>query len=73
MKINWARFFIGVLVVTVICFITDGFMHERLLATEWQNVYRDIGAARPTHQTSSLFYFVIFEIGRGVLSMLSTS
>ena len=70
MNINWARFFIGVLVVTVICFITDGFMHERLLATEWQNVYRAIGAAEPPHQTSSLFYFMILEIGRGVLSML---
>ena len=70
MNINWVRFIIGVLVVTVICFLTDGFIHEQLFATDWENVYRAIGAAEPPHQTSSLLYFMIFEIGRGVLSML---
>lgn len=70
MNINWARFVIGAFVVTVICFLTDGFIHERLLATEWESVYRAIGAAEPPHQTSSLFYFFILEIGRGVISML---
>jgi hypothetical protein len=70
MNINWTRFIIGALVVTVICFLTDGFMHERLLGNEWEAVYRGLGATEPEHQTSSLVYFLIFEIGRGVVSML---
>lgn len=70
MNINWARFIIGVLVITIICFLTDGFMHERVLASEWESVYRGLGATEPPHQTSSLLYFLIFEIGRGVVSML---
>ena len=69
MKINWARFAIGALVITVICFLTDGFMHERLLKTDWENVFSAIGASEPPHQPSALIYFVIFDIGRGVLSM----
>ena len=69
MKINWARFAIGALVVAVICFLTDGFMHERLLESDWQSVYRGLRAVEPSHQTSSLIYFMIFEIGRGVISM----
>ena len=70
MKINWARFVIGALVITVICFLTDGFMHERLLGTDWENVYRGLGVAEPVHEPSGIVYFVVFEIGRGVLSML---
>lgn len=31
MKINWARFIVGILVVTLICFFSDGFYHEKLL------------------------------------------
>lgn len=70
MNINWARFVIGVLVITIICFVTDGFMHERLLSSDWESVYRGLGATEPPHQTSSLLYFLVLEIGRGVLSML---
>ncbi len=69
MKINWTRFAIGALVVTLICFLTDGFMHERLLGSEWEVVYHRFGTSEPPHQPTSIIYFVIFEIGRGVLSM----
>ena len=69
MKINWARFLIGALVITVICFLADGFMHERLLGNDWEDVYQRFGGGEPPHQPTSLIYFVIFELGRGFLSM----
>lgn len=70
MNINWARFAVAALVITIICFLTDGFIHERLLSDDWESVYRGLGATEPPHQPASLIYFAILEIGRGVLSML---
>lgn len=70
MNINWARFAVAALVITIICFLTDGFIHERLLSDDWESVYRGLGATEPPHQPTSLIYFAILEIGRGVLSML---
>ncbi len=70
MKINWSRLAIGALVVTIICFLTDGFIHEQVLGSDWENVYRGLGTSPPPHDPSGLVYFLIFEIGRGVLSML---
>ncbi|HSE33456.1 MAG TPA: hypothetical protein VLA93_17925 [Pyrinomonadaceae bacterium] len=69
MRINWSRFVIGALVATVICFFSDGFMHERLLANDWKNVYGAWGITEPQEHSTALIYFFIFEIGRGVLSM----
>jgi hypothetical protein len=69
MKINWSRFVIGALVVTIICFFSDGFMHERLLANDWKNVYGASGIAEPQEHSIALVYFLVFEIGRGVLAM----
>ena len=70
MNINWGRLTIGALVVAVICFVTDGFMHEQLLASDWRSVYDRMGVAEPHHEAGGVLYFAIFEIGRGVLSML---
>jgi len=69
MKLNWSRFVIGALVVTVICFFSDGFMHEKLLANDWKSIYAASGVAEPQEHSTALLYFFIFEIGRGVLSM----
>lgn len=69
MKINWARFLIGALVITVICFFTDGFMHERLLGADWKTLFDGLGVTPPPHRPSALIYFVIFDIGRGFMSM----
>ena len=69
MKINWARFVIGALVATIICFFSDGFMHEQLLANDWKNVYGALGTAEPQEHSIALIYFFVFEIGRGVLAM----
>ena len=69
MKINWARFVIGALVATIICFLSDGFMHERLLANDWSNVYGASGITEPHEHSWALIYFFIFELGRGVLAI----
>ena len=70
-RINWVRMLAGGLIAAIICFITDGFMHERLLSADWQEVYRQLGAPSPNteHATSQIIYFVIFELGRGIISL----
>ncbi|HEX7295433.1 MAG TPA: hypothetical protein VF251_06755 [Pyrinomonadaceae bacterium] len=70
MKINWPRFLIGALIITVICFLSDGFMHEKLLSNDWKGIYSASGMTEPQEHSTALIYFLIFEIGRGVLSML---
>ena len=33
-KINWVRLLVGGLLATVILFLTDGFLHERLVSAD---------------------------------------
>jgi hypothetical protein len=69
-RINWGRFFVGGLLASIIGFVSDGFMHERVLGTDWQAVYARLGATPPSEHTStSLLYFAIFEAGRGFISL----
>jgi len=68
--INWGRLILGGLVAAIIMFLTDGFMHEQLLKSEWQAVYTGLRAVEPAHQSSSLVYFGLFELGRGFVSLL---
>lgn len=69
-KINWARFITGGLIAAVIMFVADGFMHEMILKSDWQDIYRGINATQPEGHGSSMLYFFIFELGRGMLAML---
>ncbi len=69
MKINWVRLIVGGLVATVICFFSDGLLHEKLLGTDWKAAYDNLGAAPPEPHSISLVYFAVFELGRGLLSM----
>ena len=70
-RINWARLLIGALVAAVICFLSDGFLHEKLVSAEWQAVYAGLRAPTPTEEHSSaLLYFAVFEIGRGFIALL---
>lgn len=69
-RINWTRLFIGGLIATVICFLSDGFLHEKLVGADWKAVYDNLRSATPEEQPSALIYFVLFEIGRGFLSVL---
>jgi len=68
-KINWVRVLVGGLVASIILFLTDGFLHERLALGLWQAVYADLGVAEPKHNAYALVYFAIFELGRGYISI----
>ena len=63
-KLNWSRLLIGVLIAVVIMFMSDGFLHERLLTADWLAVYRNLGVSEPHHDGAGIIYFVIFELGR---------
>lgn len=70
MSINWGRFFIGGIIASVFCFVTDGALHEMLLKADWQAVYANLGANLPTENATSMVYFAVFELGRGFIMML---
>src|SRR5678815_1740239 len=64
-RLNWTRLLIGAFVASVIMFMTDGFLHERVFATDWSAVYANLGVAEPHHESAGILYFAIFELGRG--------
>ena len=68
-KINWVRVIVGGLVAAVICFLSDGLLHEKLLGADWKAVYDSLGIADPAHNSMGIAYFVVFDLGRGLLSM----
>lgn len=69
-RINWGRLILGALIAAIIMFFADGFIHERLVRTDWSAVYAGLKAAEPTPHGSSMVYFALFELGRGLISML---
>src|SRR5688500_13834512 len=69
-SINWGRLILGGLIAAVIMFLTDGFIHEQLLKADWQAVYTGLQAVEPAHQSTSMVYFGLFELGRGLISLL---
>ena len=69
-KINWGRLVIGALVAAIIAFVTDGFLHEKILGADWKAVFDNLGIfPSEEHNSSHLIYFAIFELGRGFISM----
>lgn len=68
-QLNWSRILIGGLVAAIIAFFTDGFFHERVVGDDWKAVYAALGAREPEHDASGIAYFVIFELGRGLISI----
>jgi hypothetical protein len=68
-KLNWNRIIIGGLIATVILFLTDGFFHESVVGADWKAVYAALGAREPQHSAAGMVYFVIFELGRGFISL----
>jgi hypothetical protein len=69
-RINWGRVVAGGLTAAVIAFFSDGFLHEKLVGADWSAVYRALGIAEPEHDASGLAYFAVFELGRGLVSVL---
>lgn len=69
-QLNWSRIIIGGLVAAIILFLTDGFFHESVVTTDWKAVYAGLGANEPQHSSSGMAYFAIFELGRGLISIL---
>lgn len=69
-RINWGRLVLGGLVAAIIMFFTDGFIHERVVETDWQAVYAGLRAAEPEPHGAGMAYFALFEIGRALIAML---
>jgi hypothetical protein len=68
-NVNWGRFILGALIVAVVCFISDGFLHQRLVHSHWLALYEALGIEPPDHAGWPMIFFVIFELGRGFLTM----
>jgi hypothetical protein len=68
-NVNWGRFILGALIVAAICFVSDGFLHNSLVHGQWLALYEALGIEPPGHAGWSMVYFVIFELGRGFLTM----
>jgi hypothetical protein len=68
-KINWGRLLLGGFVASIILFLTDGFLHERLVMADWQAIASSLGLRESQHGSGALAYFAIFELGRGVVSI----
>lgn len=69
-KINWVRMIGGGLIAAIICFLSDGFLHEKLLSADWLAVYQQLGVSLPTEEHAGhMVYFAIFELGRGFISL----
>ncbi len=68
-NINWSRVILGGLIAAVILFLTDGFLHERLVGAYWRAIYANLGTSEPQHNGTGIMYFAVFEIGRGLLAI----
>jgi hypothetical protein len=69
-RISWGRILTGTLIAALIGFMSDGFLHEKLLEGDWQAVFTALRVSPPEHGAGGLVYFAIFELGRGLVSML---
>lgn len=69
-SINWARLALGALIAAAIYFISDGFLHQRVVAGQWAAVETALGIGpRPHEHGSMILFFVLFELGRGFLTL----
>jgi hypothetical protein len=68
-NINWGRFVLGALIVAAICFVSDAFLHQQVVNDQWEAVVAAVGATVPQHAGWSMIWFVVFEAGRGFLTM----
>ena len=69
-RINWQRLLLAGLVAAIIMFVTDGFIHEQIVKSDWRAVYDGLRAAEPEPHGSSMAYFAVYELGCGFISIL---
>jgi len=67
--VHWGKFVLGALIVTAVCFISDGFLHQRLIHDQWLELSAQLGVTIRDHAGWKMVYFVVFEAGRGFLTM----
>ena len=68
-NVHWGRFILGALIVAAICFISDGYLHQSLVDGQWDAVVAALGVTMPEHAGFTMIWFVVFEAGRGFLTM----
>jgi hypothetical protein len=68
-KINWVRLNIGVVIATLILFLTDGVFHEQVVSADWKAVHYNLGIPEGKHGALGVLYFLVFELGRGLVAM----
>ena len=68
-KPNWGRLILAGIVATIICFVTDGFFHEKIAMADWLAIFSNLGIANPPHNSSALIYFLLFDLGRGFIAI----
>lgn len=68
-SINWARLALGALIAAAIYFISDGFLHQRVIDGQWQALAANLGITIREHGGAMILFFILFELGRGFLTL----
>lgn len=69
--INWRRLVAGGLIASIIAFLSDGFLHQRLIHEQWEALAAGLQMAMQEHGPSAFLYFGIYELGRGFLALFA--
>lgn len=68
-NINWARLALGALIAAAILFVSDGFLHQRVIDGQWHSLAAGLGIEIREHAGWTVIYFILFELGRGFLTL----
>ena len=69
-SINWTRLALGALIAAAIYFVSDGFLHQRVVDGQWEALAARLGITIREHAGWNMVYFVLFELGRGFITLL---
>lgn len=66
-KVRWGRFLVGGLIATVVCFVSDGLLHNFVVPDDWAALFQRLGVKPGTEHEhgSALVSFLDYELGRG--------
>jgi hypothetical protein len=68
-RVNWGRFVLGGFIASVIAFLTDGLLHEKVIHGLWEQLMSGLNIVEREHDPSALLYFALFDLGRGFVSL----